>query len=47
MTLWIGVMFDPKNELLIFAEKDKIEEVAARVARVGFNVAGFNAFSIE
>lgn len=44
---WLGSMFDPKDEILLFVEKHKLDEVATRVTRIGFNIAGFNAFTIE
>jgi hypothetical protein len=47
MTTWLGTMFDPKTEFLIFAEKDKIDEISERVTRIGYTIAGFNNFTID
>lgn len=44
---WLGHMFDTKNEILLFADKDRREELATRVARAGYTIAAFNDFSVE
>jgi hypothetical protein len=44
---WVGALLDPKKEVLIFVEKDKSDEVAERLARIGYRANGFNGFTID
>lgn len=44
---WLGGLFDPKTEFLFFADKEKIDDIAERVARIGYSIVGFNGFSID
>lgn len=45
---WIGAIISPNSALLLFASnKDRADEAIRRIIRIGYQVLGYNGFTID
>ena len=45
---WVGTLFDPREELVLYGEEATVVEAIKRLLRIGYtNIRGYANFSIE